>query len=255
MGIFLSVLIPCYNEQENLRRDVLKQVYEHLKKKKFSWEVIVSDDGSTDDSVKVAEAKIKTLRGFRLLKNPHGGKPSTLNFAIKAAKGEYVLFTDMDQSTPIAELGKLLPHVKKHEVVIGSRGRNRKDFPLYRQLGAIVFATFRKSMLLRNINDTQCGFKLFKKSIVAKAFPNLQSFKVKQRVEGWKVTSYDVELLHIISKMGHEIKEVVVKWQDEDTSTSKGEGLSRYIRESNEMVGQILRVKLNDLRGEYKVGK
>lgn len=251
---YLSVIIPCYNEHENLKRGVLEGVYKFLRKKKFSWEVVISDDGSTDDSKALIKNQIPKFKNFRLLENPHGGKPSALFYGIKVAKGEFVLFTDLDQSTPIDQLDKLLSHLNKEfEVVIGSRGLERKDFPVYRKLGSAVFATFRKSLLLRGINDTQCGFKLFKRAIVEIAFPKLQFFKSKQRTKGWKVTSYDVELLHIISKMGHSIKEVDVDWKDEDKSKTKGGGISRYVRESKEMLTQILRVKLNDIRGDYKV--
>lgn len=250
--IYLSVIIPCYNESENLRRGVLKEVRNYLKTKKFTWEVIVSDDGSTDNSPKIIRKQIKNWKGFKLLKNPHGGKPSTLRYGLKSTKGDYTLFSDMDQSTPIRELDKLLPEVKKgSNIVIGSRGLNRGSFPLYRRLGAIVFASVRKAFVLSHIEDTQCGFKLFNTSILKKAFPKLEFFGREQRVGGWMVTSFDVELLHIIEKMGENISEVRVKWNDEDISGGKGGGISRYFRESREMLTQILRVKFNDVRGFY----
>lgn len=250
---YISIIIPSYNEKENLERGVLSDIYDHLRKKKYSWEVIISDDGSTDNSLEIARSQIKNFKNFRILKNSHGGKPSALWQGIRASKGKYILFTDVDQSTPIKELDKLTKYLEKdYGVVIGSRGLSRENFPLYRRLGAVAFASFRKLMLLREIDDTQCGFKLFRKDIVKDAFPRLEFFKSKQRTKGWKVTSYDVELLHIISKMGHRIKEVDVEWKDEDVSKSKGGSLSRYIRESKEMLLQILRVKANDLKGEYK---
>lgn len=252
MKPYLSIIIPCYNEEENLKRGVLKEVHDFLKKKKFSWEVLISDDGSTDNSCKLVASQTKSWQGFKLLKNPHGSKPSTLKYGLKKVKGEYVLFADMDQSTPISELDKLLPHVKHGEsVVIGSRGLTRKNFPFYRRIGAVAFSTFRRLLILSSISDTQCGFKLFKTEAIKKAFPRLEFFKTKQRTKGWKVTSYDVELLQILKKMNLKIKEVVVKWHDEDVSQSKGGNLSKYIRESREMFLQILRVKLNDLRGLY----
>jgi dolichyl-phosphate beta-glucosyltransferase len=249
--VYLSVIIPCYNEEENLRRGVLKQVYKYMSTKDFFWEVIISDDGSSDKSVILVENEIGALKKFRHLRNPHGGKPLAIYYGLKEAKGEYVLFTDMDQSTPIGELDKLLPWVGKYEVIIGSRGISRKNFPIYRQLGALVFLAIRRSLILPEIKDTQCGFKLFKRNIVTKAFPKLEFFNIKQRTTGWKVSSYDVELLHIMKKIGTKIKEVVVDWDDRDASRGKGSGLSRYIRESMEMFMQILRVKLNDLRGKY----
>lgn len=250
--LFLSIVIPCYNEEANLRRGVLKQVHDYLKKKNFSWEVIVSGDGSTDNSEELVKKQIKDFKGFRLLINTHGGKPSALSHGLKAAKGEWVLFTDMDQSTPIEELDKLLPYTDDYCTVIGSRGLNRKNFSIYRRLGSIIFLTFRRVMLLPEIKDTQCGFKLFKRKELSIAFPELEFFKRSERTTGWKVTSYDVELLHILKKNGCSIKEVEVAWHDRDVSEGKGSGVGRYIRESQEMLRQILRVKLNDMKGMYK---
>lgn len=252
MQTFLSVVVPCYNEAKNLHRDVLKDISDYLSIKDFDWEVLVSDDGSSDDSREIVKKQIENLPKFRLLENPHGGKPAALLYGIKAAKGKYVLFTDMDQSTPIKELDKLLPFRKKSVgAIIGSRGLLRKNFPVYRRLGSIVFMAFRKLFILPEIDDTQCGFKLFKRGVVAKAFPHLQYFKKTKDAKGWSVSSYDVELLHIVKKMGYQIEEVHVDWKDEDTSESKGGTLSRYFKESTEMLKQILRVKMNDSSGMY----
>ena len=253
--IFLSVIIPCYNEEANLKKGVLDSVYEFLRTKKFAWEVLISDDGSTDGSNAVVKKFIEKNDNFKLLENRHGGKPSAIWHGIQEAKGKYILFTDMDQSTPIEEFSKLFPFAKDVSVgaVIGSRGLARKNFPFYRRLGAIVFITFRKLLILPEINDTQCGFKLFKKSVLLKTFPKLEFFRHEQKVEGWKVTSFDVELLHLISKLSYKIEEVPVLWQDTDKSISKGGGLERYLKESKEMLFQILRVKINDIKGLYNL--
>lgn len=248
---FLSVVITSYNEEANLGRGVLSQIFDYLKKQKFSWEVIINDDGSTDGSNLTIQNQISKFKNFKFVQGSHGGKPAGLANGLKHAKGDWVLFTDMDQSTPISELDKLLPFTKDFCVVIGSRGLERKDFSLYRQLGSVIFLTFRRLLILPEIKDTQCGFKLFKKEYLEKAFPELEFFKTKQRTTGWKVTSYDVELLHILKKNGCNIKEVEVEWQDSDISKNKGGGLSRYLRESKEMLTQIIRVKLNDMRGMY----
>ncbi len=251
--LFLSVIIPCYNEEENLKKGVLESVNVFLKERKFSWEVIISDDGSTDKSKEIIKKDIQNYSNFKLLENPHGGKPSALWYGIQKASGRYILFTDMDQSTPIKELLKLIPFTKDKSVgaVIGSRGLARKNFPFYRRLGAVVFTTFRKILILPEINDTQCGFKLFRHDILLKTFPLLEFFKSKQKAKGWKVTSFDVELLHLVSKMSYEIEEIPVLWADTDKSVSKGRGLNRYLKESKEMLFQILRVKLNDIKGLY----
>lgn len=251
--IYLTVIIPCYNEEANLKRGILKEIYNFLKRKDFAWEVIISDDGSSDKSREIVKEVVKSWDNFILLENPHGGKPAALLAGIKKAKGEYILFTDMDQSTPIGELNKLLPYINKgYEVVIGSRGLVRKNFPLYRRLGAIAFMSLRRFLILPEISDTQCGFKLFNAEALKKAFPRLEFFERKEKVSGWKVTSFDVELLHILKSLGYKIAEVPVSWDDKDISKEKGGGLGRYVRESREMFGQILRVKLNDIRGRYK---
>src|SRR3989344_637529 len=170
--IYLSVVVPCYNEEENIKRGVLQDIYVYLSKCKFSWEVIISDDGSSDKSRALVVEKIQHYKSFRLLENQHGGKPSALWSGVQKAKGRYILFTDMDQSTPIAELAKLIPFIKKDVVaVIGSRGLSRRNFPLYRRVGAIVFITFRKLLILPEINDTQCGFKLFRNDALVEVFP------------------------------------------------------------------------------------
>lgn len=250
---YLSVVIPCYNEEENIKRGVLQSVYNYLSNRSFKWEVLISDDGSTDASHELVKKQIEKFNNFHLIENQHGGKPSALWGGIKRSVGKYILFTDMDQSTPIQELNKLLPFLKKDiAAVIGSRGLARKNFPIYRRLGAIVFIAFRKLLILPEINDTQCGFKLFKKNALVKVFPKLEFFRKSQSVTGWKVTSFDVELLYLLSKLGNEIEEVPVVWEDTDVSVSKGGGLGRYIKESKEMLLQILRVKLNDLRGLYR---
>jgi glycosyltransferase involved in cell wall biosynthesis len=77
-NIFLSVVIPCYNETENLKKGVLEEVNAFLSKQSYAWEVIISDDGSSDESREVIKSKLGSLPGFKLLANPHGGKPSAL---------------------------------------------------------------------------------------------------------------------------------------------------------------------------------
>ena len=159
----------------------------------------------------------------------------------------------MDQSTPIGETDKLLPYTNQnYGAIIGSRGLGRKDFPLYRKLGAMVFATIRRALILSEITDTQCGFKMFKKAALKENFPKLEFFRTKEKVTGWKVTSWDVEFLHILKAKGYKIKEVVVDWKDRDVSRGKDLGLKKYIKESGEMFMQILRVKVNDIKGMYK---
>lgn len=249
MKPYLSVIIPCYNEEKNLKRGVLRQVERYLERQAYPSEVIISDDGSTDESEKLVGKFVQYHSRFRLLKNKHAGKPFAVKAGLERARGEIVLFTDMDQSTPIREIEKLLPFFDQgFEVVIGSRGKERKDVPWYRLITTWGFLTIRRVMLLRKIADTQCGFKAFKRAAIKKTFPHLAIFKKAKEVRGWRVSAYDVELLFVAQKLGFRIKEVMVDWQDRDISVSKKRN---FIKESWEMLKEILRVRINDILGRY----
>ena len=134
--VYLSVVVPCYNERENLECGVLEEMETYLKQVTFTWELIISDDGSTDDSREIVRERIANKQGFRLLENPHGGKPSAVWYGIQASLGQVVLFTDMDQSTPLDQFDRLHPLLTSgYDVAIGSRGMERENFPLYRRIG------------------------------------------------------------------------------------------------------------------------
>jgi glycosyltransferase involved in cell wall biosynthesis len=251
---FLSVVIPCYNEARNLERGVLDEVDHFLSQQSYGWEVIVVDDGSSDGSKQLVEGMIAGKAGFTLLDIPHGGKPAAVWAGIQHAQGQIVLFTDMDQSTPIAEVDKLLPWYEQgYDVVIGSRGAAREGFSILRKLGSLIFRGLRSLFLLRSISDTQCGFKTCRRQVALATFPRLQFFKQADRPSGWKVSAYDVELLYIMERSSYLIKEVVVDWQNRDVSVTKGQQseLVRYVNESLEMAREVLRVKRNQLRGMY----
>lgn len=248
--IYLSVIIPCYNEEENLKRGVLGRVERHLNQQKYPYEVIVSDDGSTDGSLAFLEKYSKTHPQFKLLKNPHVGKPFAIRSGINQAQGEIVLFTDMDQSAPINQVAKLLPYFKKGlDVVIGSRGQERAGFSLFRQLASHVFRFIRQRLLLKEIVDTQCGFKAFKNRVAKDLFSRLLIFKEAKKTKGWRVGAFDVELLFLAQKQGYKIAEVAIQWQDQDVASGKGR---KFFQESQEMLAEILRVKFNDLLGRYQ---
>jgi dolichyl-phosphate beta-glucosyltransferase len=250
----VSVIIPCYNEAKNLERGVLDEVYQYLAQQDYGWEVIIVNDESTDTSKSLVERFITGKGNFILLDIPHGGKPAAIWAGLQKAQGEMVLTTDMDQSTPMGELGKLLPwRAQGYDVVIGSRGTAREGFSLVRKAGSFVFGTLRGLVVLRNIADTQCGFKLYRRQVVLKYFPYLEVIRHKEKLSGWKVTAFDIELLFLIEKAGYRIKEVVVTWSNRDTSDTKSQGsdLARYVNESLDMAQQVMRVKLNQLKGVY----
>jgi len=257
---FLSVVIPCYNEEKNLENGALQEVYQYLVAQDYSWEAIVVNDESTDNSRALVQRFVEGKPSFTLLDITHGGKPAGIWEGIQRAKGQAVLLTDMDQSTPIRELGKLLPWFEQgYDTVIGSRGVAREGYSVVRKLGSIAFRFIRGLLILRSIGDTQCGFKLFRRTVLLSIFPYLEFIKRGGRSVGWQVTAYDVELLFLIRRAGIRIKEVTVDWYNRDQSDTKshtrGE-IPRYMRESIEMGREILRVKINQWQGLYDgIGK
>lgn len=249
MRTLVSIILPNYNELGNLKRGVLTTINNYLSRQSYGWEVIISDDGSTDGSVEYLTKFVSLHSHFRLLENRHAGKPFALKSGIQAARGEYVLFTDMDQSTPIDQLEKLLPYTRDgYRIVIGSRGIRRRDSSLVRQVASVIFLLARKIFLLRGIKDTQCGFKLLEINLAKKIFARMRLFGRTQQSLGWKVTAYDVEMLFLAEKLGEEIQEVRVVWKDEDTSSGKKRN---FLKESVEMFWEILRVRANALLGKY----
>lgn len=251
MKPLVTVLIPNYNEIENVKRGVLQNVADFLKKQPYDSEVIISDDGSTDTSIILIKDFILKHKNFRILYNQHAGKPYALRSGVREAKGKYVLLTDMDQSTPISELAKLIPWTKKgYPVVIGSRGAKRQDSTPIRQLASVIFLIVRRLILLPEIRDTQCGFKLLEKNLADNIFSRMRLFGRVNNAVGWKVTAYDVELLHLAKKMGAGIKEVPVIWKNEDASIGKSRN---FFKESLEMLFEIMRVRVNDMLGKYNV--
>jgi glycosyltransferase involved in cell wall biosynthesis len=248
----ISIIIPCYNEENNLKNGVLTEVLDFLKTQQFTWEVIICNDQSTDNSLNLVKDFTAKHSGFRVLDLPHGGKPSAVWGGIKEAKYPIVFFTDMYQSTPLKELTKLLPYFSKgYDVVIGSRGVSREGNTILRKIGGAVFLTFRRILLLHNIIDTQCGFKMFKTDVAKDLFPNLQFFKDKSDKKGWRVSAFDVELLFMAQKWGYKIKEVEVAWRNEDASDTKGDSATRYKKESIQMINEIKRVLINNFKGVY----
>lgn len=251
----VSVVIPCYNEEKNIERKKLEEVKTYLTHQPYTWEVIVVNDGSTDNSSGLMHKILNKDPFFSLVDAPHGGKPRAIRTGIQKARGDILVFTDMDQSTPISELDKLMTGFDEgYDVVIGSRRTVRRGFSVFRKMGSIVFKFLRRLFILRNINDTQCGFKACRRDAAEKTFERLQYFRQNKEPAGWKVSAYDVELLHLFDKAGYSIKEMRVCWSDCDESDTKyppGSNFSRYVKESVEMAHEVLRVKCNQLRGLY----
>jgi glycosyltransferase involved in cell wall biosynthesis len=233
----------------NLQKGVLDKVEHFLGKQKFEYEVIVVDDGSTDGSVEFVEKFTKENSKFKLLKNPHTGKAGAVSAGMLKAEGEYVLFTDMDQATPIEEINKLLPLISNSDIVIGSRNSQRKGAPWTRLLMAKGMMVLRTLLVgLGGIQDTQCGFKLFKSDVAKKLFSRLNDLHHGfKKISGSSVKAgFDVELLLLAKNMGYSIKEVPVEWLYVETRRVSP------IKDSLEAIDDLIRIRLSDISGKYK---
>lgn len=243
------MVIPSYDEMTNLRKGVLEKVQHFLQKKKYSYEVIIVDDGSKDGSVEFVEKFVGENPHFALIKNSHTGKAGAVTTGMLAAKGEYVLFTDMDQATPIEEIDKLMPSFEEgYDIVIGSRNNERKGSPFIRLFISRANMTLRKMLIgLPTISDTQCGFKVFQYAVAQKLFQKIHDIHHGfQKVSGSNVTSgFDVELLYIAEKMGYRIKEISVSWLYVETRRVSP------IRDSIEGLKELFTIRFNSAKGIY----
>lgn len=246
---YLCVVIPCFDEMANLQKGVLDKVRRFLDKKKFSYEVIIVDDGSKDGSAELLKEFVKDNARFRLIESSHTGKAGAVTRGVLEAKGEYVLFTDMDQATPIEELDKLLPFFEKeYDIVIGSRNTKRKGAPWTRLLMARGMMVLRSLLVgIRGIADTQCGFKMFRRAAAQSLFLKIQRLHSGfQPRSGSSVSAgFDVELLYLAQKFGYKIKEVPVNWLFVESRRVNP------LRDSIDGFVDLLKIKLNDIQGKY----
>lgn len=248
MKTFLSIIIPSYNEMKNVKRDVLDEVLTYLKKQNYNWEVLLTDDGSTDGTVTKLKDFAKKDERIKVLENIHAGKGPTVQSGMLQAKGEWILFTDFDQSTPLSEVEKLLKYKDSHQVIIGSReiaGAKRDKEPLHRHIMGKGFNFLVQILAIPGIHDTQCGFKLFQNQASQAIFSNLKVYgRSEERTDAF-TGAFDVEALFIANKKGYKIKEIPIIWHHNETDRVSP------IKDSLRMLRDIIKIRITDLFGNY----
>ncbi len=245
----ISLILPIYNEIKNLQKGVLDKILNYARTHKEISEVLVVDDGSTDESMSIIKKEyLGQYPKLKLIEKKHSGKAFSIIEGIKQAKGAHVLFSDIDLATPIEEADKLIDELKNgFSIIIGSRGSIRKGAPIMRQVMARGFIFIRNyTMGLRGIRDTQCGFKLFDRKAALLIINKLQVFKKEQTISGSSVgAGFDLEFLFLANKYGYKIKEVPVIWRHVETKNVN------FVKDSIETLRDIARIKYYDLSKKY----
>ncbi len=231
----ISIVVPAYNEALRIGPS-LEGILRFVKDRQIEAEVILVDDGSVDDTSGIAASfPIRVVRN-----DSNRGKGYSVRRGVLEAKGSWVLFTDADLSAPIEELDRLLEVADEGaDIIIGSRAVDRTKIAVhqsrFRELGGIFYNWTVRLILGLSIQDTQCGFKLFRRE---KFVPIFES----QTICGF---GFDPEILFLAKRMGLKIREVPVVWRhDRDSKV-------RFLSDGLEMFLDLARIRWNALRGKY----
>ena len=229
MKPYLSIVIPAYNEADRIESSLQKAV-DYLGQKDYEYEIIVADDGSTDNTVAIANKFDEKVKAFALPKNT--GKGAAVRMGMLKATGDIRIFTDADFSTPIYEIEKIIYSMKNnYDIVIGSRALDydmvKEHQPFYREFMGKTFNKFVQLMVIKGIKDTQCGFKGFTAAAAEDIFS-------RAKIDGF---SFDVEALYLAKNAGYRIDEVPVEWYNDDRSKVNP------ITDSISMLLEIMKIK------------
>jgi len=235
---YLSIVIPAYNEEIRIV-PTIGAIASHVSDLGFPWELLVADDGSKDNTVKlVQDLGLANLRV--LIAERNGGKGSAVRRGMLAAQGKYVLFDDADNSTPIEEVGKLLRKLdtEGYDVAVGSRaaeGAEEASKSLLRKIMSGGLRWIVRYIMRIGVRDTQCGFKIYTQAAAKR-------LHTAQTLMGF---AFDLEILYLASKLGYKVAEVPVAWIDAPGSKlDPAQEARRFLRD-------LVKIRLNDLRGNY----
>jgi dolichyl-phosphate beta-glucosyltransferase len=230
----LSIVIPAFNEEARLP-DTLTEIIAYASARPWDWEVRVVDDGSTDDTRGVVNRFAAREPRVVLQAEPHRGKGGAVKAGLLAARAAYRFICDADLSMPIRELARFLPpELDGFDVAIGSRegaGARRLGEPARRHIIGRLFNDAVKLLVLKGIEDTQCGFKMFTGPAAEAIFPRVT-------IDGW---AFDIEALYIARQRGLRIVEVPIEWHYRERSQI------RMFRDGLGMFAELLRI-----RSKYK---
>jgi glycosyltransferase involved in cell wall biosynthesis len=236
---FLAVVVPAYNEEERIAAS-LESLVEYLSAQPYTYEIVVADDGSSDATASLVAKAAERWPSIRLLSLPHGGKGAAVRSGMLATDAEWRFLCDADLSMPPEQLELFLPGGEPpvEAVVIGSReapGARRIDEPSRRHFVGRAFTLSVRLLAFRGIEDTQCGFKLFRGDVADAIFK-------RQRLDGF---GFDVEVLFMARKMGATIREQAIDWYyREGSSMTLLKGIGGFV--------DIARVRLNWAIGRYR---
>lgn len=245
-----SIVISAYNEETRITK-TLTQAISFMNSYSPSFEIVVVDDGSKDNTASAVEEYAKDHPEVKLIRNVHKGKAGGVRTGILKSAGKLVLMMDADLATPLDELKRLATWINDNDfdIAIASRegiGSQRQNEPFYRHLMGRVFNFLVRASLGLKFQDTQCGFKLFKGDVARTVFSRLVVYgEDLPQINKPFFGAFDVEVLYCAKKMGYKIKEVPVKWNY--VATTRLNALSNSFK----MARDVLRIKILGLKGAY----